>query len=722
MRNKNDQERRPDLADESYEETARKVDELMQGPKADEAAPKFKTAKTAKPGTEPQTAPEIPDLPVPKEPLTIKILKNEDKKESSDEAEPDVSNTVVSKKIEDTDKDTDPETVTPANTTEEEGASESTADTKKIAQTKSQEDSYITTDASSDIEDTLDDHKTEEAVKDIIAKESDDLLEADDEKIAKAFSAEKPSKWQRFKSGWKNYWANPKKRWLTIGILTAIFIAAWIVPVSRYFMLNTAGARAKLSVRVLDQSTRQPLKNVRVTAGGTTAVSDNEGFARLTSVKLGPTTLQIERVAFAPINQNITVGWGSNPQGEVMLDPTGVQYTFIATDYLSGKPIEKVEASSGEASAYSDKDGTVVLTVDKPSDENLEVTLKGDGLREEKRTIPTEIKDQTSVQMVPGRKHVFVTKRDGTYDVYSVYADGKEEKKILAGTGSERDDIMVLVHPTEEMAAVVSTRDNQRNSDGFLLSTLTLIDLNDASTQKVTQSERVQLVGWSGDRLVFVQVAAGTSAANPKRHRLLSHDYKTNQTDEIAAANYFNDVLMVGNKAYYAPSSTYQPSAANSKLYKVNADGSNRETVFDAETWNIFRINHDKLAISIGQNWYELDLTSPNAQPKKLEGQPANITSRVYIDSPDGKNSLWVDERDGKGVLLSYQPSTKNESTLLQEGGLRTPVRWLNNSVVIFRVNTEDETADYALSLNGGEPKKIRDVTNTNSVDTWYYY
>jgi hypothetical protein len=81
-----------------------------------------------------------------------------------------------------------------------------------------------------------------------------------------------------------------------------------------------------------------------------------------------------------------------------------------------------------------------------------------------------------------------------------------------------------------------------------------------------------------------------------------------------------------------------------------------------------------------------------------------------------------LDKRDGKGVLLVYDIG-KNADTVLQtKSGLTGPIRWLNDSSLVYRIHTEQETADYALSLDAGGPVKIRDVTPTGSVDRWYYY
>ena len=663
-------EREPDLIGVDDEAVQEKVKKMMDPPKGLEP----KEGETNE--LEASTAPEIEGLPKPKEPLKIKILKGEPVE---------------------TDLDSEAGTI---NEEEIEPAEEPTPEDNKS-------------------EPAFEDEKTAEAVDDIAAHESDELLKSEDEKVAAAFQPpQKPTIGQRLRNLLTAWWHNPKARYLTLIIIFMGLVTAGLLPKSRYFLLNTVHVHSSLSLQVLDQSTQQPLKNVKVSLGEATGLTDTSGHVKLANIKLGPANLTVEKRAFAPIKQQVTIGWGSNPLGEFKLVPTGTQYAFAVTDYLSGKGIEGVEASSGEASALSDKDGKIKLTLDQPQDE-FEVSFNAKGLREEKLTVNANNKTEMVVRMVPSRKEVFISKRSGKYDVYKIDIDGKNEEKILAGTGAEHDDMILVSHPTDEQVALVSTRDNKRNQDGFLLSTLTIIDLSDNSTTSVVQSERIQIIDWIGDRLVYVQIAQGASAANPNRHRLMSYNYKTNENHELASSNYFNDVMAIGTKIYYAPSSAYQ-SDVNTSLFKVEADGTNKQVVLDQEAWNLFRTSYDHLTISTDKDWYDYKLGDKN--PVKLDGQPANINSRVYVDSPDGRKSLWVDNRDGKGVLLAYEPSTQDDKTLRTQSGLKNPIRWLTDNVVIYRINTEQETADYALSLNGGEPKKIRDVTNTGGVDKWYYY
>ena len=675
---------KPNEHQDSATAAEQRVHQLMDPSVPDTLPAKATKTKAESPSSfpEPATAPEVPELPVPKEPLKIKIIGHDEPAGEAHEAPP----------------------------------AEAEADTELA---EADDDTRATEEAQPDAPQPEDaDPQIDQAVDDIIRHESDALLTAEDEKLAQAFGPE-PKKRRgplRFFAAW---WHSPKARWATILVLLVGMIAAGLVPTSRYYALNTAGVRASLSVQVMDESTFQPLKNVTVSANGASAQTDAAGVANLEKVRLGPTQLKIEKRAFAAVTKDMTIGWGSNPIGEVQLKPVGTQYIFVLNDYLSGKGVAKAEATSDDASALSDESGHLKLTMDEPPDQ-IQVTIRHTGYREEKLTISADDKNDHTIQMVPDRKHVFVSKRAGKYDVYKVDLDGKNEELVLAGTGLERPDMVLLPHPSREIVALVSTRDAKRDGDGYLLSTLTVIDLASKDPKAVASSERVQIVDWTGDRLVYVQVAAGESAVSPKRHRLMSYDYRNGDNRELAASNYFNDVMVAGGKLYYAPSSTYQPAGVGTNVFRSDGDGGNKQIILNKEAWNLFRSDYDHITLSAPGEWYDYKLGT--ATPAKLDGEPANLVSRIYVDSPDGSKSVWADSRDGKGVLLAYNITDQKDTPLHTQSGLKNPVRWLSNQALVYRIKTDQETADYAISPDGGDPKKIRDVTDVNGLDQWYYY
>lgn len=533
-------------------------------------------------------------------------------------------------------------------------------------------------------------------------------------------SIEQKPKSHKIKRFFRKLWGDPRYRWATIIIGLAALIAVIVTPASRYFLLNSVGIRSRASIVVLDNSTQLPLKNVMVSIAGVNGLTDENGQVELKPLKLGRTQLIIDKRAFATASHNITIGWGSNPLGEYRLEAVGAQYVFNVTDYLSSKPIEKAEAVVGIYSAFSDSSGKIVITID-PADlqEKMTVNISADTYRTDPVEFLSDQAVERSARLVPARKAVYMSKRGGKYNLYTAHIDQKNEKLMLAGTGLERDDMVLVSHPTEEIVALVSSRVNVRNVDGYLLSTLTMVNLTDSSTYQVAQSERIQVVGWIGNRVIFVQIAGGASASDPGRFKLMSYDYKTADKTEIASANSFNDVIVINSGIYYAPSTAYQKSPKG-QFIKSTADGKQKTTILDKEVWNIFRAGYDVLNLSVGNDWYEYGLG--NSNPIKLNEQPKDNKSKIYISNSSNSNSLWSDIQDKTGKLYLYDTKDKKDTELLSKDGLGYPIRWLNEKSFIFRINTDEETADYAMSVESDKPRKITDVADTSGIDRWYFY
>src|SRR5690606_4394991 len=98
------------------------------------------------------------------------------------------------------------------------------------------------------IDETIEDGKTGEAVEDIIAKESDALLEAEDEKLAAAFQ---PQSKVSLAHKVRTFLSKKVVRVSLILLLLAGMAAAGAVPDVRYMVLNTAGVRSSASLTVI---------------------------------------------------------------------------------------------------------------------------------------------------------------------------------------------------------------------------------------------------------------------------------------------------------------------------------------------------------------------------------------------------------------------------------------------------------------------------------------
>ena len=541
--------------------------------------------------------------------------------------------------------------------------------------------------------DTLEDPALDAAVDEIVKEEGDAVLDADDEEI-EALPAEAPK---------------PKRRWVTwlrriiLALLLAATAVVFAVPSYRYYALNKAGIRSSMSLRVLDQGTQLPLQNVHVTLDGNDVVTDSKGVARMSKIKLGPHTMVIHRVAFASIKQNVTIGWGSNPLGDFTLDPTGVKYVIQPTDFITGKPIANAQATSGDAVANADSKGIITLTLDGTNGSAITVDVSGDHYVTKRIIISASSTKATPVSLVSSVKSVYVSHQSGTYDLMSAYVDGSGVSMLLKGTGSENSNISLAVDQAGARAALVSTRDNQRNSDGDLLSALTLVNIADGTSTTIDHAEHIQLVDWIGTSVIFQETTSGTGA---NKYHVVAYDYASSRRYELGSAAQFNSVVSMQGMIYYAVASSDGGSAV---LYKVRPDGSGRQTVLNKEVWSAFRVNYGTLYLQTPDGWYSLSAGSGNAQQI---GSPSTYTNNTYIEGPAGK-SLWIDANSNPSVLYAHDAAANNDTKIVTQGGLAYPVRWLTDSIIVYRVASGSSATDYAVSVSGGAPKKIADVVTT---------
>lgn len=546
--------------------------------------------------------------------------------------------------------------------------------------------------------------ETDAAVDDIVSAESDQLLADQDSQTAgpvavrpKGFGAQLR---RFFAAWWRNKWA----RWITIIILTLGAAAAAIIPQSRYAVLNTVGVRSKASVIVVDSATQLPLRHVSVQLGDKKTETDRDGVARLTGLKLGSYDLTVSRIAFAPQKQRVTIGWGSNPLGVYRLQAVGTQYVIRVTDYVSGKPVAGAEADAEILNALSDREGKILLTVGDTDVTKISLTLNAAGYRTEK-TVIEAVNAEKQIALVPSQKVVFASKQSGKYDVFSADLDGKNQRLLLAGTGRENNTISLVVSPDNKQAALVSTREALRDSDGYQLHSLTFINIETGASSTVDRAQQIQLVDWLDKRLIYRSTVAGASAANPGRNKLVSYNHETNARTQLAAANQFNAVTSASGFIYYGSSGT-DPSAALG-LFRVKPDGSGREQLTNQEVWTGLRTTYDTLAVQTPNGWYDVNL---NDKKVARSQPPASMTNLQFAVNSGGKQAAWTAVHDGKNALLMRDASGGAVKTLVSKTGISGPVRWLSDSMLTYRVVTSTESAEYAVSTLGGQPRKIIDV------------
>ncbi|MEK7153804.1 MAG: hypothetical protein AAB834_07680, partial [Patescibacteria group bacterium] len=385
------------------------------------------------------------------------------------------------------------------------------------------------------------------------------------------------------------------------------------------------------------------------------------------------------------------------------------------TDYISGKPIANAEVVNEETNALSDKSGKVILTVDDMEATKLSMTIHSKGYRSETIELDATAAGSVNVVLVLNQKDIFVSKQRGTYDVYSMDLDGKNRRLLLAGTGSEAPNMSLVISPDGDRAALVSTRDAIRDNDGYMLSALTIIDVQAGTNVTVDHAAQIQLIDWVGNRLIYRSTTAGASASDSQRNRLVAYSYESNARIQLATANQFNTILSAKGLIYYGVSSTDQQATLG--LFKVKPDGSDRKRLSEDEVWTGVRSTYNTFSLQTPEAWYTYSIKDGHLDKA---GTPPSLTAAAFVDDSKAERSVWTDLRDGKGTLLLYDIHKDTYTTLKSQEGLAGPVRWASDMAVIYRVSTKAEIADYVISPDGGEAHKIADVTGTYGYASVY--
>jgi hypothetical protein len=546
----------------------------------------------------------------------------------------------------------------------------------------------------------FDDEKTDKAINEIIAKEGDDILALQDAGSSKG-GIKPPKHRGAFGRFVRSRWTRSILLLIVLGGITAVAV----MPKTRYLALNTAGVTSSSSLTIVDSTTELPLKGVSVSLAGHEVETDKDGKAQFANLKLGPTTLHITQVGFETISKNIVVGWGSNPLGSFALKSTGVQYVVEVTDYLSGRPLAGVEATDGEVTALSDKKGKITITLPSTVVVKEGITLSRAGYRDQKITLNENPKKATKATMVLARKAVFVERQSGKYSVYTSDLDGQNRAVLLAGTGHENSNIALAVSPDGKRVALVSTRDNKRDSSGFLLSSLVLVNVDDGTPLTIAQAAQIQLIDWTGQRIIYRLSAS--SGASGKRYTLASYNYTNNARLQLATANSLGAIISAQGSIYYAIASDASNPSQETGLFSVKPDGSGNKRLVDGVFSTVLRSTYDTLSLQTEEGkWYAYDL--PEAAQTEIDA-PDSLTSRLYVDNASQTRSLWMQQ----GTLKSYKLTDRKDTDVDAPDGLAYPVQWLSDTVIIYRLSTGNQTADYAISLEGGKARKIADVSPT---------
>jgi hypothetical protein len=508
-----------------------------------------------------------------------------------------------------------------------------------------------------------------------------------------------------------------RKKLISIIIFATLLVilAIWFIPYTRNLIVNMLGMRTSLTVitRELQSSGAVvTIKNTSVKINGTIKTADGNEIT-FKDLPYGSQEVEVTKNGYAVYTQQVTLDYDPffnlfSWYGETILITelklTGTTISFTAKGWTSGKPLQAGEFTVGDRTARPDKQGNVTLIAPPQGTQKIMVSAHFDSDYLDKTfEIDPKQKNQ-EVTFIPSGRHYFTQKEGGLLKVYSSYADTSDKKLCVQGTPNDTD-IQFAVRSDGNYAAMVSTREGEKDENATKLQKLYWVNLSDCTIEAQDTGYFMTLQDWLGDSIVYT-AAYRDPKATDFTWRLKTLDTNTKNLYELSMSKGYitNVTCKLDTVIFTKGEPAGQPdSAKNTTLHTVNKLGGEKREI--ASNVKDFRqIDKMRVAFSTADGlWSEINVntgqiqasSAPNSAPRFYLSTESRRGERIFIENVSNGRSLVVETLDerAKGPFVS-------------DPGLRGPIRFLSSYVIVYRKGN----ADYVVSTMGGEPKKVADV------------
>lgn len=521
------------------------------------------------------------------------------------------------------------------------------------------------------------------------------------------------------------FFKRPKFWLLLIATLLVVLLLAWFIRPSRLFLVNLVGLHSTVHITTTAQTeTGQPkviIKKVTLELNGDTVQTDNEG--KLDSQQAyGNLQITAKKSGYEPVMTEVLLDFdpffhllgGAKQDHEdreinLQLKAVGLQLKFEVRDWLSGNPITVGKFSVGDTVVQPDDKGIVSLRLPASDVKVVKVKAVFGGSYVDK-TFDLTLGSIQAVTFVPIGHHYFVSQRSGSLAVYGSLLDGSGSSEIMGAHTGETSSLNVTYNSAGSYAVVASTRDGSHDLEGNLLQKLYVINLTTKKMVTVDSGQWFNFVDWSGDRLVYT-LGEHLPKSSVSTQRLASVDVTSAQRKDLSAGARFDTVrVSLGNVVYSYGFAVGDSGYATGPEFRVVPARGGTEKNLGFSLKQLTQTDVEQFAYQTGSGaWH---IYNANTGEVKNSAPPTSV-NRAYLSSPsaDGQNRLIVDKIDGQTTILVKSVATNQERKLYSSAAIRGPVHWVGNTIV-FRMSDNNQTADYALSLAGGQPKKITDVSS----------
>lgn len=523
----------------------------------------------------------------------------------------------------------------------------------------------------------------------------------------------------------RHFWQRRKFWFRTIFFLVVVTAFTWFLsPQVRFFIVNLFGLRGTITINTTTlPDSGQPsalLKNVTVTLNKQPWSTDANGRL-VAKVLYGTYTIEAKKMGYSTVNKSVVVDFDpffhllgdKNETAQqtmtLQLKAVGIPVAFKVQDWLTGDPITIGAYSVGQIVAKPNNQGIVSFTLPATDDKTATVKVAFGGTYLDKQfTVPLD-GTQRTLTFVPEGKDYFISKRGGTPALYSSDLDGSNAAQFMAPSSNETSAMQIAINPAQTYGLLASTQAGIHDSQGNLLQQLFVIDLSNKNMTVVDQGQWFNFVDWQGNTLVYT-VSERKPGAAQNTQRLASVDTTNSKRADLATAATFGAVrVALDNVTYQRNAAAGDSTAGNNPELRVVPYRGGTEKSLGYTVQQVAQPDPSLFDFQTSDGvWHEYNV---NTAQSKTVAAPQN-PARAYVAAagPDGQNRVALDTVDGKPTLIVKNVGSGQEKQLYTAPGVGGPIRVLDGQV-IFRIIDNTQTADYVISLSGGQPKKIGDVT-----------
>jgi hypothetical protein len=623
-----------------------------------------------------------------------------------------------------------PEQPEPSETPNDEPAE--TADENPVNDAEAPEETTLESDESEEDSDLVD-QAEDKAVDDIQKADSEELLKSQDE-MAQDAVVMKQSPWERFKNWNAAWWANPRKRYGTLGAFVMVLGVLLAVPFTRFNLIGLV-LRSDVTVVALDNKSGKPVSGATVFIDGKKGQTDASGKVVM-HIHAGSKNLRVSKNYYTSYSHGVLVGLSPKQNSfKAPVKALGRQVSVKVVNKITNGAVAGATVEAGGSTAKTDSKGLATIVVPASTD-NMDAKVSQNGFNTAKvKLIPGGDLAKNTYVITPAGKLYFLSNLSGKLDVVKTDLDGANRETVLAGTGNEdRSQTSLLASRDWKYLALLSRRSGS-NASIYLIDTtnkdkFSTIDEGNAD---------FSLVGWSGHNFTYQVTRNSVNQWQSNRQALKSYNAETGQNlllDQTQAAgsdqnNYLSQYIgspyiindqVVYSKNWQATFNNWsQLSSKSAELDSIGSNGSGHKTVktftLDGGPVNTGAVYINTQLYAPSELFINFTTDSKNSFYEYQDGKVSETTEvnadtffstpyATYLASPSGTSTFWAEQRDGKNTLFIGDKDAKNQKQVASLSQYNT-YGWYSDDYLLVSKNSSEL---YIMSSKGGgTPLKITD-------------